>query len=89
MLHRLALFAASLSAALVIAGGLALAGFAPVWPPAAPQAADVAGGQASAPVQVDTVYLAPPAAPEEVTVTKVQSTGGDDEHERAEHEDQD
>ncbi len=78
MVHRIALFAASLAAALVIAGGLALAGLGPQQPAAD---AVVVMDQVAAPtdavapeatVQVDTIYLTPQATPEQITVTKVQ-----------------
>ena len=83
MISRLALFAASLAASLVLAASLALAGFAPGAAPtattsdaAAPSAADVA---AAAPqVQVDTVYLAPPPAQQTITVHKVVKGSGED-----------
>jgi hypothetical protein len=86
MVHRVALFVASLVAALTLAAGLFLAGFAPPGdPPAGP--ADPVAATAPAPsprVQVDTVYVAPPVAPQDVTITKVAraSRGGDDEGER-------
>ncbi len=84
MLQRLALFTASLAAALVIAGGLALAGFGPSEPAAAPAVEEVATTPEAAPVQVDTVYLTPEATPQQITVTKVKTAtrSGDDEAER-------
>lgn len=80
MLKKIALIAASMTASLTIAGGLALAGFgAPVAPGTAAdmQVVDqvVAPVDATAPeptVQVDTIYLTPQAIPAEITVTKVQ-----------------
>ena len=91
MLQKIALAAASMTAALVLAGGLALAGFG--WPaPAAdmqtidqvvPADATLAAPQEPQ-VQVDTVYLTPQATPKDITVTKVQVAtvssghGGDD-----------
>lgn len=79
MLKKITLLAASLTAALTIAGGLALAGFGAPSPAADMQAvdqivvpADVAvPADAAAPVQVDTIYLAPQPTPEEITVTKI------------------
>lgn len=85
MLQRLALFAASLAAALVIAGGLALAGFGPSAPAADPAVEQVASTPDSPPVQVDTVYVAPQATPEQITVTKVKTAARSGENE-AEHE---
>jgi len=102
MLHRIALLAASVVAALVIAGGLALAGFGPQQPVAdAVQVVDAVAGPADAsapdaPVQVDTIYLAPQATPEVVDVTQVKEAshhvdaddeGDDDEHEGGEGHD--
>jgi len=83
MLNRIALFAASLAAALVIAAGMALAGIGPGsdMAPASVASADPAVDPAAATtapdptpqVQVDTVYLAPKATPR-VIVTKVIKT---------------
>jgi hypothetical protein len=97
MIHRFALFAASLAAALVIAGGLALAGLGPQQPATgvalvADAVADPASAAAPAApepiVQVDTVYLTPPVAPQEITVTKVKVVsrhhGESDDHEGGE-----
>ena len=88
MLQRLALFVASLAAALVFAFGLAIAGFGPSVPAAAPAVEQVATTPEAAPVQVDTVYLTPEATPEQITVTKVKtaSRGGEEaEREGGEH----
>ncbi len=88
MIHRFAFFAASLAAAVALAVGLALAGFAPAGAPAG--AAPVTATIDPLPqptVQVDTVYLSPPATPQDVTVTKVVGpSGGEDgnEHEGTE-----
>jgi hypothetical protein len=90
MIQKLTIFLASLAAALVLAGGLALAGFGP-----APSAADVgqqvepvaapATAAPEAPVQIDTVYLTPKEAPKEITVTEVKHvTSGGGEHEGSE-----
>ena len=79
MLKKIALAASSLTAALVIAGGLALAGFGAPAPAADMQVVDqavapidtAAPASAVAPVQVDTIYLAPQPTPQEITVTQV------------------
>jgi len=86
MIHRTALFAASLAAALVLATGLALTGFAPSAPSAVVPAAEVPGAAPAAAatglpataeplIQVDTVYLTPQATPKVIIhkVTKVQT----------------
>jgi hypothetical protein len=85
MIQRLALFAASLAAALVIAGGLAVAGFGPDQTAAEPAVEQVASTPESPPVQVDTVYLTPQASPEQITVTKVKTAARSGENE-AEHD---
>ena len=81
MLNRVALFAASLVASLVLAIGLALAGFAPAAPAAGVAVPAAATTDAPAPItQIDTVYVAPQAKPEQVTVQQVvTSHHGDDE----------
>ena len=89
MLHRIALITASVVAALVIAGGLALSGFGPQQPVAdAVQVVDAVAGPADAAapdatVQVDTIYLAPQATPETIDVTQVKeaSRHGDEDDE--------
>jgi hypothetical protein len=90
MIHRFAFFAASVAAAIALAVGLALAGFAPAGAPAGavPVTATIAP-QPQPTVQVDTVYLTPPASPQDVTVTKVVGrSGGEDgnEHEGVEND---
>jgi hypothetical protein len=74
MIHRTALFAASLVAALTLAVGLVVAGFGPRANPADGGAAAPAAATADAPagpnVQVDTVYVTAPATPQDVTVTQ-------------------
>lgn len=88
MIHRLAIFAATLVAAAGLAVGLVIAGLGPTTAPVAaePVAAPVATTDVPAPaVQVDTVYLAPKATPEDVVVTKVVTAshrGEDGEDER-------
>lgn len=79
MLHRAAILAASLTATLTLVAGLVLAGVATGGGPA--NAGPVAPAAATLPiptprVQVDTVYVAPPARPVEVTVSKVVTTTG-------------
>lgn len=85
MISRIALFIASLAAALTLAVALSAAGFAPgssqpttastTTVPVDPAAADAA---TPPPVQVDTVYLAAPARQQTITVQRVAaSTGGE------------
>jgi hypothetical protein len=85
MVHRLALLVASLVASLTLAAGLVIAGFVPGAHPAdAGQVAPAAAVDAAPTprIQVDTVYVAPQVAPQDVTVTKVvRSQGGDDDGE--------
>ena len=80
MVSKIALFVASLAASLALAGALALAGFAPGAAPstaATPTVAAPAPDVAAQPqVQVDTVYVAPPAKQKTVTVHKVVKAGG-------------
>lgn len=93
MANKLVLAAASLGAALVLAIGLAAAGFSPQAPAVdAMQAVDqVAPSDPAAPVQVDTIYLAPAATPEEITITKVKEASHheDGEDHEGEHEAED
>ncbi len=85
MIHRTALFAGSLAAALTLTVGLVVVGFAPPastvgMPTVAPVAATAAAPVAPA-IQVDTVYLAAPVQPQDITVTKsapVTAHAGDD-----------
>jgi hypothetical protein len=88
MIHRVAIFAASLAAAGALAVGLVVAGFAPATAPVDAQpvsAPVVAATDTPAPVvQVDTVYVTPQATPKDVVVTKTvkaKSHDDDDEHE--------
>ncbi len=87
MIQRVALFIASVTAALVLAAGLTLSGLAPAVDPA-PVIADVAPAADAAPqptVQVDTVYVTPKVKPRHVTVTRTvgsSSKSGEGEHER-------
>ncbi|MEO5964549.1 MAG: hypothetical protein ABIR11_03720 [Candidatus Limnocylindrales bacterium] len=84
MVQRIALLAASLTTALVLAAGLALAGLAPGIPvPAAadqPVATTADAGSPAPAIQVDTIYVTPTGAPVEVTVHKVVTAArqGDD-----------
>lgn len=90
MIHRVALFAGSLVAALTLAVGLVVAGVTPGAGPADAQPVVPVAATADAPAaptfQIDTVYVAPPVVPQEVTVTQpvTASRQGDDEgeHER-------
>ena len=84
MFRAAILFVASLAAALVVAAGMSLAGFAPSQATPAAQVVDVSATQAPAdpPIQVHTVYLTPTQPPKHITVTRVHTTtashGGDD-----------
>jgi hypothetical protein len=83
MIHRTALFAATLAATVALVFGLALAGFNPgvSQPTADPVVASVDPAPQPT-VQVDTVYLTPPVAPQDITVTRTQAAGGgENEHE--------
>jgi hypothetical protein len=84
MFTRVALLVASLAASAVLAIGLSLAGFAPAAPvtPAA-QPATVAAVAPAPITQIDTVYVAPQATPQQITVQKVVTThhSGDDDNE--------
>jgi hypothetical protein len=82
MFQRIILLVVSVTAALMLAVGLALAGFGPAAPTADVQAVDAVAdpapptavaGPPSEAVQVDTVYLEPAPAPE-VVVAKVVRT---------------
>jgi hypothetical protein len=83
MIHRTALFAATLAATVALAFGLALAGFNPgAGQPAADPVVASVDPAPQPTVQVDTVYLTPPVAPQNVTVTRTQQGGeGENEHE--------
>ena len=84
MIHKLALFAASLAAVLTLGVALAIAGFAPSAGPAS--APTVAGAVQAVddttppPVQVDKVYVATPPQ-QTVTVHKIVGSGGESEAE--------
>ena len=99
MISRVAIFAASLVAALTLAVGLVIAGLAPGTRAVDAQTVSdqvVTTTDAPAPtVQTDIVYLAPDPTPEEIVVTKVEKTtevvsattlGGDED---GEHESED
>ena len=87
MIQRIALFTASLAAALTIGLGLAVAGFSPATTsvavdPASDGTAATTGPIAAPPVQVDTVYVAAQPKPKEVTIRKtVAAPNGGDEGE--------
>jgi hypothetical protein len=96
MLQRITLLAASAAAALVLAAGLALAGFGPAAPAAdtgisdpamEPAAATIDSSAPLEAVQVDTVYLEPAPTPE-VVVTKVvrETTAGHHDDDEGEHD---
>ncbi len=93
MIHRVGLFIASLAAAGTLVAALSLAGFAPGRGPASDTAA-AAVGQAPAAVgiqpdpqvQVDTMYLAAPEKPADVTVHHVIPATTSGEGEGHEHE---
>ena len=78
MRSRLALFAASLAASGVLAAGLAVVGLSSAPVPAADSTITAPATDAPpAPItQIDTVYVAPQAAPAEVVVTKVVNAPG-------------
>jgi hypothetical protein len=90
MVSKIALFVASLTASLALAGALALAGFAPGTPPATAASPTVEPATSDVPaqpqVQVDKVYVAPPPKQKTITVHKVvkaargdsEGEGGDD-----------
>ena len=83
MIHRVALFAGSLVAALTLAVGLVVAGVAPGAGPVDAQPAGPVAATAAAPAaptfQVDLVYVAPPVAPQEVTETKAVTASRQDD----------
>jgi hypothetical protein len=86
MIHRIAIFAASLVATAGLVVGLVVAGFAPAPAPVnpGPVSDTVATTDSPAPVvQVDTVYVTPQATPQDIVVTKVVNGahGGDDGNE--------
>ena len=79
MIQRVALFVASIAAVAVLVVGLTAAGVTPA--PASPAGLASAGSSAepaaTPQVQVDTIYVAPPQAPQTVVVHKsVPATGG-------------
>ena len=77
MRHRLALIVGSIVASGTLAVALAAAGFGPVSPSLDSAAVSITPAPS---VQVDTVYLPPPATPPTITVhrTVVSSGEGDD-----------
>jgi hypothetical protein len=92
MIHKTALFVASLAAAMTLAFALALAGFTPGAAPAPVVSTDPApmiGADAPAAtpeptVQIDKVYVAPPQPQRTITVHKVVKTAGGGESDGAE-----
>jgi hypothetical protein len=98
MINRIAIFAATLVAALALTVGLVLAGLAPGTGAADAQTvSDPVVATTDAPVvQTDIVYVAPDPTPQEVVVTKVENSTkvttthhGDDGDDEGEHEGQD
>lgn len=96
MLHKTALFAASLVASLTLAVALTAAGFAPgsttvpavATTPAGTLGTDAAEAVAPPPVQVDKVYIAPPKPQKTITVHKVvKAAGGGEESDGSEGDD--
>jgi hypothetical protein len=85
MVTRIALFISTLAAALVLAAGISMAtgsAAADTGPQTDPGVASLVDATATAPqVQIDTVYLPAPAAPEVITVQRTVTTVGDDENE--------
>jgi hypothetical protein len=88
MVHKIALFVASLAASLALAVALTAAGFGPAAGPAPTPVATAAAADTNqtadvvAPpqVQVDKVYIAPAKPRQTVTVHKiVKTTGGESE----------
>jgi hypothetical protein len=87
MINRVAIFAASLVAALALAVGLFIAGIGPgsgaadLQPVSDPVA--VSTDSPAPVVQVDTVYVTPQATPQDVVVTQVvpAANHGDDDNE--------
>ena len=84
MLHKTALFVASMAAALALAFALSAAGFAPgaktTPADAATVNADPAGATAPPTVLVDKVYVAAPKPQQTITVHKVvKGAGGESE----------
>lgn len=89
MVNKIALFAASLAASLALAFALAAAGFAPgASEPSAATTAAAATSPTTAEVaptprvQVDTVYVAPPAKPRTIKIHKVIKTSGGESEEQ-------
>lgn len=85
MLTRIALFISTLAAAGVLALGISMATGSAVADPvaqAAPDAAGLADTAVTTPqVQIDTVYLPAPIAPETITVHRTVASAGSGEHE--------
>ncbi len=85
MARKLALAAGSGAAALTLALALAAAGFAPAPATSAGSLATTVDQAPEPTVLVDTIYVAPPAKQETITVHKVVRTSGEGsegEHER-------
>ena len=83
MRHKIAVLLASLGATAALTTALVSAGFLPQDPtrPSTPTAAAVPdSASADAPIQVDTVYLPPPAEQQTITIHR-SVRGGEHEHE--------
>jgi len=77
--HRIALLNGSLAAAGTLSVAVLTSGGAPA---ATPVAMDGASEPAPSPItQVDTVYIAPPLAPQTITIRRTIRAGGEHEHE--------
>lgn len=85
MLTRVALFISTLVAAGVLAVGISLATGSAMADPGTAAAQDTASlvdeAVTTPQVQVDTVYLPAPVAPETITVHRTVTTAGSGEHE--------
>jgi hypothetical protein len=88
MINRIALFIASLTAAAVLAFGLAATGLVPLGPSSTAGPVAVTDPPPQPTVQVDTVYLTPPVAPQDITVTRTVTSHGerDEGHEGGEND---
>lgn len=77
MRHRLALIVGSLAATATLTVALAASGFGPAAPPTLVSA--VSDPQPTPQVQVDTIYVAPPQAPETITIRRTIPSSGEPE----------
>jgi len=79
MRHRIAILVGSAAATATLTVALAVAGFGPAAPTALVN--DAVAAQPTSRVQVDTVYVAAPAAPQTITVHRVVRSSGEHESE--------